>query len=131
LLAQTFPFRGSQFDELGDHRRMETSITISNNGRIDGRTRTWTAHKTKGFTGGVAVVLMDASGNILHVTQEERYGVNCKRCPGPSDRTVQWAQTVPANLISQVRGYAIVHAHSSSGLQRQIGNARSIYQVFK
>jgi hypothetical protein len=110
---------------------METSITISNNGRIDGVTRTWTAHKHKGFTGGVAVVLMDSAGNVLHVTQEEKYGVNCRRCPGPSDRTVRWAQTMPANLISQVRGYAIFHAHSPKPLKDKLDTAKSIYQVFK
>lgn len=110
LLAQNFPLRGSRFDELREHRRMETSITISNNGRIDGVTRTWTAHKYKGYTGSVVVTITDRAGNILHVTKPEVYGVNCKRCPGPSDRTVQWAQTMPANLISQVGGYAIFHA---------------------
>jgi hypothetical protein len=44
LLAQSqrFPLRGSKFTELGDHRRIESSITISNNGRLDGVTRIWT-----------------------------------------------------------------------------------------
>jgi hypothetical protein len=47
LLAQSrsFPLKGSKLTELGDHRRMETSVTISNNGRIDGVTRTWTADR--------------------------------------------------------------------------------------
>ncbi|KAM3100368.1 hypothetical protein ACKFKG_01275 [Phormidesmis sp. 146-35] len=112
LLAQNFPLRGKQFDELSDHRRMDTSITISNNGRIDGVTRTWTAHKYKGYTGSVVVTITDRAGNILHVTKPEVYGVNCRRCPGPSDRTVQWAQAMPANLVSQVGGYAIFHAPS-------------------
>jgi hypothetical protein len=107
--SKNFPLRGSQFTELGDHRRMETSITISNNGRIDAVTRIWTAKQFQGFTGAVAVVITDSAGNILHVTEPHSYGVDCKRCPGPSDRTQQWADTVPSNILNQVRGYAIIH----------------------
>jgi hypothetical protein len=109
-LNQNFPLRGSQFTELGDHRRMETSITISNNGRIDGVTRIWTAKKWSGFTGAVAVVVTDSAGNILYVTEPHSYGVDCKRCPGPSDRTQQWTDSVPSNILNQVKGYAIVHS---------------------
>jgi hypothetical protein len=104
-----FPLRGSQFTELGDHRRMETSITISNNGRIDGVTHIWTANNWSGFTGAVAVVITDSAGNVLHVTPQQSYGVDCVRCPGPDDRTQQWSDTVPSNVLNQVGGYAIVH----------------------
>jgi hypothetical protein len=107
--TKNFPLRGSNFTELGDHRRMETSITISNNGRIDAVTRIWTAKQFQGFTGAVAVVITDSAGNVLHVTEPHSYGVDCKRCPGPSDRTQQWADTVPSNILNQVRGYAIIH----------------------
>jgi hypothetical protein len=109
LTNRSFPLRGSQFTELGEHRRMETSITISNNGRIDGVTRTWTANKWKGFTGAVAVVITDSAGNVLHVTPPQSYGVDCRRCPNSSDRTQQWSNTVPSNVLNQVGGYAIVH----------------------
>jgi hypothetical protein len=106
---KNFPLRGSNLTELGDHRRMETSITISNNGRIDGVTRIWTAKQWSGFTGAVAVVITDSAGNTLYVTEPRNYGVDCKRCPGPSDRTQQWADTVPSNVLNQVGGYSIVH----------------------
>jgi hypothetical protein len=107
--SKSFPLRGSEFTELGDHRRMKTDVTISNNGRIDGVTRIWTAKQWQGFTGAAAVVLTDADGNILHVTEPHSYGVNCKRCPGSSDRTQGWTDTVPSNVLSQVRKYAIIH----------------------
>lgn len=107
--SRSFPLRGSQFTELGDHRRMETSVTISNNGRVDGVTRIWTAKQWSGFTGAVAVVIADSSGNVLYVTEPHSYGVDCKRCPGPSDRTQQWSDAVPSNVLGQIGGYAIVH----------------------
>ncbi len=106
--SKSFPIRGTEFTELGDHRRMKTDITISNNGRIDGVTRIWTAKQWQGFTGAVAVALTDVDGNILHVTEPHSYGVSCKRCPGPSDRTQGWTDAVPSNVLSQVRKYAII-----------------------
>ncbi len=106
---QAFPLQGSQFTELGDHRRMETSVTISNNGRVDGVTRIWTDKQLKGFTGAVAVVITDSAGNVLHVTVPQSYGVDCRRCPGSSDRTQQWSDAVPSNVLGRVGGYAIIH----------------------
>lgn len=117
LLAQSkpFPLRGSKFTELGDHRRMETSITISKNGRIDGATRIWTAAKWTGFHGSVAVAITDRAGNVLYVTNPQTWGVDCKRCPGPSNRTQSWADTVPSNVLSNVGGYAIIHTTNPRG----------------
>ena len=114
LIAQNqrFPLRGSKFTELGDHRRMETQITMSNNGRIDGVTRIWTDKQWKGFTGSVAVAITDRDGNVLHVTNPQSWGVDCKRCPGPSNRTQGWADAVPSNVLGKVGGYAIIHTTS-------------------
>jgi hypothetical protein len=109
LLAQSkpFPLKGSKFTELGDHRCMETNITISKNGRIDGVTRIWTDKQWKGFTGSVAVGITDRAGNVLYVTNPQTWGVDCKRCPGPSNRTQSWADTLPSNVLRNVGGYAI------------------------
>lgn len=114
LLAQNqrFPLRGSQFTELRDHRRMETSITISNNGRIDGVTRTWTAAQWTGFTGSVAVAITDRAGNVLYVTNPKSYGVDGKRIPKPSSRTDRWTEVIPSNVLRRVGGYAIFHTTS-------------------
>lgn len=111
LLAQSlnFPLKGSKHTELGDHRRMATDITISNNGRIDGVTRTWTDKQWRGFTGSVVVGITDRDGNILYVTNPQTYGVDGKRIPKPSDRTERWTDSVPSNIFSKVGGYAIIH----------------------
>jgi hypothetical protein len=88
---------------------LSESCTSPNNGRIDGVTRIWTAKQWKGFTGAAAVVLTDADGNVLYVTEPHSYGVDCKRCPGPSDRTQQWTDAVPSSVLSQVRKHSIIH----------------------
>jgi hypothetical protein len=106
-----FPLRGSHRTELGDHRRMGTIITISANGRLDGRTRTWTSKKWKGFTGTVVVFLTDARGNILYATAPRRYGVNGTALGG-HNRTDTWFENIPRDVLNNTSGYAIHHAHT-------------------
>jgi hypothetical protein len=140
LLAQNqrFPLRGSKFTELGDHRRMESSITISNNGRVDGVTRIWTAKQWKGFTGSVAVAITDRAGNVLYVTNPQSWGVDCKRCPGPSNRTQGWSDTVPSNVLPKVGGYAIIHTTNPrdrwrtwlSTAKEAVAEIKAIYSQF-
>ncbi|MBD2386263.1 hypothetical protein [Cylindrospermum sp. FACHB-282] len=140
LLAQSqrFPLRGSRFTELGDHRRMETQITISNNGRIDGVTRIWTDKQWKGFTGSVVVAITDSAGNRLYITNPQSWGVDCKRCPGPSNRTQGWADTIPSNVLKKVGGYAIIHATSPrdrwrswlSSAKEAVTEIKGIYSQF-
>ncbi|WP_142343863.1 RICIN domain-containing protein [Bacillus toyonensis] len=106
--SKQFPIRGFEHTELGDHRRMETSIIVSKNGRIDGTTKTWTAHHTRGFHGSVMVVLLDGPphiGNVVYATKPQRYGVNPK-----SKRTDFWFEVVPQDVLNQVTHYAITHA---------------------
>jgi len=106
-----FPKKGSQHTELGDHRRMYSEITISSTGRIDGRTKTWTSKKFKGFTGTVVVFLTDGDGNILHATQPHRYGVNGTALGGHK-RDEPWWEEIPQNILNNIVGYAIHHAHT-------------------
>lgn len=134
LVAQSkpFPLKGSKFTELGDHRRMETNITISKNGRIDGVTRIWTDKQWKGFTGSVAVGITDRAGNVLYVTDPQKWGVDCKRCPGPSNRTQSWADTVPSNVLRNVGGYAIIHTTSPRDRWRSwLSNAKEAEKEIK
>lgn len=108
---RSFPLRGEQHTELGDHRRMRTNIIISNNGRIDAQTRTWTDNNWTGFTGSVAVYISDSFGNVLYRTRVQRYGVNCRRCGG-SRRTESWHDYMSEDLVERAAQVSIFHAHS-------------------
>ncbi len=85
---------------------MRTSITVSNNGRVDGKTKIKSAEALRGFTGGVEVLLTDRSGNILHQTNLRTYGVNAN-----SERTKNWSETVSADVINKTRRVAIKHSY--------------------
>lgn len=107
----SYPLKGYQHTELGNHRRMETSITISDTGRIDGITKTWTSKKYKGFTGSVIVFLTDAEGNIHHATEPHSYGVN-GTAVGEHKRNEPWSENISIDVLNNISGYAIHHAHT-------------------
>ncbi|MGG3839668.1 hypothetical protein ABEV00_21935 [Paenibacillus thiaminolyticus] len=90
---------------------METSFQISENGRIDATTKTWTSDPWRGFTGSVVIFLTDTSGNILHATDTHRYGVDGVRVGDPS-RQDTWDETIPDDVLRNMTGYAIWQAHT-------------------
>ena len=86
-MGAVFPVVGSEKTKVGQGDWMETSIKLSNNGRLDGKTKTWTTACQDGFTGGVRVFPMDKSG----------YPQNKRNLIDPLN-TTQFASLVPARL---------------------------------
>lgn len=101
-IGQEFPLQTEQHTELGDHRRMWSSVKLRANGKLLLMTRTWTAKANKGFTGGVAVFLEAEGGKIYH-TPLQRYGVNGTRLPGPSKREDLFELEVPADMLKSAK----------------------------
>ncbi|MDZ8187018.1 MAG: hypothetical protein RMX96_19500 [Nostoc sp. ChiSLP02] len=101
---------------VGSHWYMETNITVSNNGRIDGVTKTKSCQR-QGFTGGVWIALIDKESaqdaNILHITPVQHYGINGKDpFGGCKDRTDPWSDTFPADISDRIRGIVIYQHHT-------------------
>ena len=113
-----FPIIRYKHSELGDHRRMETSVKVMENGRVDGRTTTWTSDHWEGFHGTVIVDFTDKPNctidsmctsygpRIIH-----SYGVNGVKVGDPS-RTVEWTATIPQNELEHINDLSIVHHKS-------------------
>ncbi|MGF9944619.1 hypothetical protein ABEX44_15350 [Priestia megaterium] len=106
-----FPYTTSQHTELGDHRRMETSLIISSNGRVDGRTKIWTAKKFEGFTGYVQITFYDANGEVVDVDSPPmfQYGVS-GTATGGHKREETWLYRIPPHLINKVVRASILHS---------------------
>ena len=83
---------------------MKTWVTVSNNGRIDGKTRLKSAEAVRGFTGGVEVLLTDRAGNILHQTDLRDYGSQSQQDP---NRELEWRQ--PPLRLSTRSGAVVIH----------------------
>jgi hypothetical protein len=116
---------------------METWVKLSNTGRIDGTTKTWTNNAARGFTGGVKVQLQDRSGNVLQWDMPvQKYGVNAKnpisQAGSPSSRKVDWSFPVPAAILNSAARIRIIHRHTPEGRWDQsIEMAKELGEVLK
>jgi hypothetical protein len=103
-----FPITASRDDNFpGSGGFMHTDVTVPENGALNAVTHIWEVTEFRGFVGAVAVVLTDASKTPLWVSPTQKYGVD-GRATGTSDRTENWTASVPAALLQQARGIAIV-----------------------
>jgi hypothetical protein len=107
-----FPIQASQHDSFsGSGGLMDTSVTISKNGdgsgHVNAVTHIWEITEMRGFRGSVALVVLDANQKPLWVSSTQTYGVDGKMF-GTSDRTESWSDTVPAQVLNQVRFLAII-----------------------
>ncbi|HEY2492695.1 MAG TPA: hypothetical protein VGI33_07285 [Paenibacillus sp.] len=105
-----FPITATQHSSLGDHRNMETTVTISKNGRVDGLTHTETGNRLQGYHGYVKVYLQDAARNNVWVSQQEhRYGVDGVVAGKPS-RNDTWDETIPLDKLDEIDLCVIYHS---------------------
>ncbi|MDQ3223113.1 MAG: hypothetical protein M3Q75_06545 [Gemmatimonadota bacterium] len=113
IAVTPFPVKDSKESKIKGKSswKMWTDVTVSNSGRIDGKTKIKSSEAARGFTGGVEVVLTDRAGNILHQTQLRTYGVNGTAMGGQSSRTVNWNETVSPDALNKVRAVVIHHSY--------------------
>ena len=111
-LQPVLPIHGAQNDCFPNSGGcMHTDINITRNadgsGHLNAVTRTSERTMLRGFRGSVAIAVLDANRNKLWVSRTQTYGVDGTLL-GTHDRTENWADTVPAQLLPQVRYYAII-----------------------
>ena len=111
----TFPVTVTRKDNIERTSwKMETTVTLSNTGRIDGITKIKTAEALRGFTGGVLVGITDLAGNVLHTTKLHTYGVDGTAKPGgKSSRTEHWSEDVPKDSLDKAAGVVIWQSHQA------------------
>jgi hypothetical protein len=104
-------------DDAVANGRMNTSFTLTNNGRLTAVTNTRTGVRLKGFTGAVAIVLLDGNKRPIWASNTQSYGVD--GCTiGRCNRNDNWSATVPADIMGRVKGYAIIQQHNPTWLRR-------------
>ncbi len=120
-----FPISASQDDHFpGSGGYMHTDVIISRNGDGSGQlsalTHTWEVTDLRGFRGSVAVVVLDENKKLLWVSTTQNYGVD-GRWVGTSDRKENWADTIPAQQLSQARYVAIKQRWNPKPVADDIG----------
>lgn len=86
---------------------MNTNVTIFSDGLLNAVTRTWEDTDLRGFEGAVAVTVLDQNQNPLWVSATHKFGVDGKWI-GTSDRTDNWSDNVPPEVLADIRYVAIV-----------------------
>ena len=89
------------------HGSMDTVFTLSENGNLNASTRVRNRSRFRELVGGVIVLLLDGNRHPLWSSHARRYRV--EGCwIGECDRTYGWADDVPLEILSRVRGYSIL-----------------------
>jgi hypothetical protein len=109
--------------------RLRTSVTISTDGRLEGQTLIESTDPLSGFTGGVEVLLVDRSANILHHSLLRTYGVQPN-----SSRINNWHEIASPNAVNKVRAIVIHHSHEpkvrlAAGLAFIRANSKDVFRV--
>ncbi|MCD4646215.1 hypothetical protein AR454_28010 [Bacillus mycoides] len=110
-ISEVLPINAEKTDDLGNSRKMVTSIKVSNTGRIDAVTEISTHEALRGFHGSVVVLLIDEEGNYIFKSNPHTYGVDGTGTGinTPSKRKVPWDENFPQDIIDKIRGYEIIH----------------------
>jgi hypothetical protein len=131
MAVTPFPVEYKKSSKMSQNQawRLRTSVTISTEGRLEGQTLIESTDPLSGFVGGVEVLLVDRSANILHHTVLRTYGVQPN-----SSRTNNWHETAPLNAVNKVREVVIHHSHDpknrlAASLAWIRANSKDVFQV--
>lgn len=114
ISSVAFPITGERDDAVANGR-MRTSFTLNSSGQLTAVTNTRTKVKLAGFTGGSSIILLNVNRQPIWASSVHRYGVDgC--LIGICNRNENWSESVPPNILSQVRGYAILQQHNPKWL---------------
>lgn len=110
LNAVTFPITGDREDRVANGR-MRTSFTLNADGTLTAVTNTRTGVQLAGFTGAASIIIVDENRQLIWASDVHSYGVD--GCViGKCNRNDNWRENVPPDIMSRVRGYAILQQHN-------------------
>lgn len=98
----------TEHTNLGANHFMDTTARLQRTGHIDATTRTQTGTLLGGFTGGVSLLLVDASGIVIGSTPQHAFGVD-GRIIGRSDRTDFWIEDVDPGVAARTEQLVVLH----------------------
>jgi outer membrane protein assembly factor BamB len=105
-----FPITGEKDNSVANGG-MRTSFTLNSDGRLTAVTNTRTKVKAAGFTGGVSIILLNADRQPIWASAVHTFGVDgC--LIGRCNRNDNWNDSVPPDILPQVRGYTILQQHN-------------------
>ena len=95
--------------DLGSGHVITTGATLIGDGHLHCVTRTEARAWFMGWTGGVRVVFVNASGVVYHVSEVHSFGIDAPPI-GSGTRTDVWDEWFDASITQPAVGIAIAHA---------------------
>jgi hypothetical protein len=112
-MAASTPINVTQEDLVGAGFHMNTNVNLAPSGQLDAVVHTWTTNWGLGFTGGVYVLLRNADGSIIGVTQLHTYGVDAKSVFwGTSSRTDYFTEYFDPRVAQATTSVQIIQQHT-------------------
>ncbi|WP_232242873.1 hypothetical protein [Paenibacillus sp. GSMTC-2017] len=110
-------------------RNMYTDATLQRSGPLAGQLDVMTRTKNNvlltGFTGGVFVLLRNADGAVIGVTDMQKYGVDGKWI-GRYDRTDYWNWSFDPQVAAATASLQIIQQHSAKDFSDQLAYWQSV-----
>ena len=127
--AASTPINVTQEDLVGPGFHMNTNVNLAPGGQLDAVTHTWTTNWGLGFTGGVYVILRNADGSIIGVTQLHAYGVDAKSVFwGTSSRVDYFTEYFDPRVAQATTSVQIVQQHTPKDrLPAILAQVKAIY----
>lgn len=99
-------------DRVGNGWHMYTTVTMDSTGMILGTTTLKNYNNLRGYTGGVFVVALDASGEAIYASKVKKYGINASFFRKKRERTATWDEQIPEEYLPLVSKLAVVQMHT-------------------
>lgn len=90
---------------------MSTSVSIFENGYLQGRTEIWTKVILRGYHGGVAVALLGENNKVLWKSSWRKCGIGGAGTQDESRSYKIWTEQVPQAVLKEIRKVAIIHKY--------------------
>lgn len=125
---------------VGNGWHMYTTMYLTDDGAIVGKTRLKNCNNFRGFTGGLFVVALDANDTPVYTTGVHQWGINACFFKKKRERNAEWSDSIPQEYLSKVAKIAVIQMHTPTNRvwswiydnrQLIINHAKYVAELFK
>lgn len=97
---------------VGNGWHMYTTVYLTDQGVINGKTTLKNYNNFRGFTGGLFVVALDENNTPLYTTDVHKWGINACFFKKKRVRNTEWSDTIPQEYLPKVAKIAVMQMHT-------------------
>jgi hypothetical protein len=97
---------------VGNGWHMYTTMYLTEDGVINGKTTLKNYNNFRGFTGGLFVVALDENNNPVYTTGVHKWGINASFFKKKVTRNAEWSDCIPQEYLPKVAKIAVMQMHA-------------------